>query len=153
MKTRITIALLLLLVLAGTSSAQNAICPPVKANSGVTSSTVPPFTGGVPADCDYGFTVGTTMMILQGPTNRHFFKITNTSGGNLTLGICFARLELGVNACTIANAGTLLTPGQSFYQGVAMYGGINPTFNSIFFNGSIELIGSGDGVTVSATID
>jgi hypothetical protein len=159
MKPRILVALILIvLTWASTSRAQNvAVCPPVSPNSGVSSTTVPPWSGGgtgaLAVACDYGLTVNTSMVILQGPVTRHFFKITNTSaigGGNL--GICFTRLELATNACTINNAGTLLTPGQSFYQGVAMYGGLT-AFNSMFFQSSIELIGSTSGVTVAASIN
>ena len=144
-------ALLISLLSTGLAHAQNvAQCPPI---SPTISSAVAPVLSGVgPASCDFGFTVSTTMVILQGPVDRHFFKIQNTSAASsgANLGICFARLESG-QTCTMANAGTVLQPGQAFYQPLAMYGGLT-IFNSMFFKSSIELISSST-ATVSATIE
>lgn len=146
----VSVAAMMLLVASLAHAGVNAVCPPLNPNAGVTSSTQPPIPNVSPAGCDWGFTVGTASVVLQGPALRHFYKITNTDPTG-SIGVCFSRLELNLT-CTMANAGTVLAPGQSMYMGVAMYGGIN-SFNSMFFNNSIELIGSASSVAVSISIE
>lgn len=144
-------ALLAVLLSWGVGHAATAQCPPVVPNAGVSASIVGTWSGGNPAACDIGFTVGTSSTIVQAPAVRHFLKITNVSGsGGPNLGVCFTRLELGTT-CTIANAGTILTPGQSFYIGVGMYIGLSgpQLFNSMFLGAAIQVVGSNSGTGVA----
>lgn len=154
MKKIAVLCAILCAIWAGSAGAQTtAMCPPVAPTFGITASQRPVIPGMSSLSCDYGFTVGTSSIVVQAPASRHFFKLQNTSSStSCVIGVCLGNLELN-QACTMATAGTQLGTLQAFYLGVAMYGGINPLFNSLFFNGSVEVIANQGGCSASITVD